>query len=353
MAIDWGEMSMHKDLHLVLGDVLDTDTLVRAGADGAHTIVIFSDTGGASTEVGRKNMQANLIVRSLNVLGQVTANVRVIAELTDTTVVEHFGLCTRAEWEDMGAAPVTTRELDRRASLQVAMEKQGVPSAEAHAIIRHNSLEMARIQSMQKIANEATVKESKERSMLEDDHAGLIQDSLTYHLAPVYTSGHIVLSNFTELLLCQAYFNPPIVEVINAMLSSSIELESGGCLVQVPVPMKWLDQSARPEARTWQSLFSYLLQLDVLAVGLYRVGWQTREGLNAGLDENSGCERHSYPVTNPSPGICLFAFDRVFCLVRSQHMLDELTKNESGASPSSPLPKPAPAQKVGVEETDL
>jgi voltage-gated potassium channel Kch len=331
MATDWSEMAGHDDLHLVLGDVLDTDTLVRAGAALAHTIVIFSDMNGSSTEEGRKNMQANLIVKALNVLGEVTAQVRVIAELTDTTVVDHFGLCTRAEWEEMGAQ-VTTREVERRNSLQQVMEAKGVPSEEAHAIIRHNSIEMARVQAMQKVV-QTPVALARE-NMLEDEHQGLVKDTLTYHLAPVYTCGNIVLSSFTELLLCQAFFNPPIVEVINAMLTSSMDVGGGGCLVQVPVPAKWLAANPMTADRTWKNVFSYLLKLDVLAVALYRTGWQTREGLKGKLDASSGCERHSYPVTNPPPGLVLFDFDRIFCMVRSQTVLDSLSAAVPQASES-------------------
>ena len=86
----------------------------------------------------------------------------------------------------------------------------------------------------------------------------------------------------------------------------------------------------------------------MLAVALYRVGWQTREGLAAGLDQNSGCERHSYPVTNPSPGVCLFPFDRIFCLVRSQETLEKLTKNESGVPLSSSA---LPATSLQLDQT--
>jgi len=162
----------------------------------------------------------------------------------------------------------------------------------------------------------------------------LVKDSLTYHLAPVYTCGNIVLSSFTELLLCQAFFNPPIVEVINAMLTSSMDVGGGGCLVQVPVPAKWLAANPMTADRTWKNVFSYLLKLDVLAVALYRTGWQTREGLKGKLDASSGCERHSYPVTNPPPGLVLFDFDRIFCMVRSQTVLDSLSAAVPQASES-------------------
>eukprot|EP00638_Chattonella_subsalsa_P009558 CAMPEP_0117734568 /NCGR_PEP_ID=MMETSP0947-20121206/761_1 /TAXON_ID=44440 /ORGANISM="Chattonella subsalsa, Strain CCMP2191" /LENGTH=328 /DNA_ID=CAMNT_0005549391 /DNA_START=297 /DNA_END=1284 /DNA_ORIENTATION=+ len=116
-----------------------------------------------------------------------------------------------------------------------------------------------------------------------------------------YMSGDVVLGNFSELLLCQAYFNPHIIKVIYSLLSSTDEPSNGRTvfLAQVALPLNIFHQIAkemgggskpnepiRPPDRTphflpslpemettvrFRDVFRYLLEkYDAVVLGIFR-----------------------------------------------------------------------------------
>lgn len=126
----------------------------------------------------------------------------------------------------------------------------------------------------------------------------------------MYTAGEVYISSIIDTLTAQACYNPHIVTILQQILvgknfSGTNKFEealeqaygdkfSEGNIWQIPVPEEMVN-------KTFDLLFKFLLDRNLVALGLYRL---------PGAIDNS----YPYVSTNPSPSLNITMRDRVFVL---------------------------------------
>jgi len=124
---------------------------------------------------------------------------------------------------------------------------------------------------------------------------------------PIFASGSIYLSSMIDSLICQAYYNPSLITVLNQLIVGSAtpkhkdRLDSndirGSNLYHFPVPNAFVKQ-------TFEKIFEYLSKYQhIIPVALYRL-----PGANG--------NKAPYVVTNPDPETILTQYDVLFILAQ-------------------------------------
>lgn len=164
--IDWDDISEYSGVYVVIGEQTKLDDLMRAGIETAGTVLVMSDPshGRSYSSSG----DAEVIVTSL-VIEAFGKNLRLISEMNTPALIAHLAHSNPLQNKPQG----TRQRLIRRLTLQ-------------------------------SITSGAANREAIDPEYLLN-----------------YSAGDVVLTPFLESLLCMGYFNPYIIAVANALLSSS------------------------------------------------------------------------------------------------------------------------------------
>lgn len=126
----------------------------------------------------------------------------------------------------------------------------------------------------------------------------------------MYTAGEVYISSIIDTLTAQSCYNPSIVTILQQILVGRSEGNSNPLedfledrfkdefvqsnIWQIPVPEEMIN-------KTYDKLFKFLLEKQLVALGLYRL---------PGATDN----QYPYVCTNPTPTINIMMRDRVFVL---------------------------------------
>ncbi|GAM22319.1 hypothetical protein SAMD00019534_054940 [Acytostelium subglobosum LB1] len=117
-----------------------------------------------------------------------------------------------------------------------------------------------------------------------------------YYMAPSFASGNVFLSNIFDSLLCQSFFNPHLLAIIQILVGKSDHHRNSRAKVfQVDVPPEYI-------GHRFGYLFESLLNCGVICLALFRTK----------TDDSGGKFVH----TNPSASTMLRESDRLFILHR-------------------------------------
>jgi len=117
------------------------------------------------------------------------------------------------------------------------------------------------------------------------------------HLSRVFAGGHVFTESVLDKLLCEGYYNPRIIKLIELIC---LPAESGATIYLRPVP-------AVIANRSFFHLFdSFLRDQGVQAIGLYR----------SAKDSNN--QSVQYVLTNPPKELKVLETDAVFVLALRQ-----------------------------------
>jgi len=179
-----------------------------------------------------------------------------------------------------------------------------------------------------------------------DDQDGvMLYDDDDYRFTPQFASGELFTSSLLDTIVCQAFYNPQIVAVVNKLISSrdlkevtaavnkvtadiqigpgkkqSLDAVNSSSLYQVPIPKEF------HQGGKYGDMFKQMAAKGILPLGLYR-----------GVDpkSNIGVKMNTLPYvyTNPHEAVELFEHDRVFILstkpVHITHMsIEALTQQQ-------------------------
>lgn len=174
---------------------------------------------------------------------------------------------------------------------------------------------------------------------------GVVYEESDYRFTPQFACGELFTSSLLDTIICQAFYNPQIIAVVNRLISSRDQKEikavantaiqgsmgsvnrakldavSGSNLYQMPIPRE-LNRSA-----TYGDLFKMLAGKGILMLGLYR-------GVPPIINRGERMNVMPYVFTNPPPDTELFPCDRVFVLstkpIPSQSMsIQEMTNQQA------------------------
>jgi hypothetical protein len=341
--IDWEEIMAFEEIHLVCGCHDDTNTLYRAAVDKAHAVMIFSNRAETADE-DQSFVDSALILTALGVFAELQHDRRVLVELNDTTVIEHFGCVTRSVVE-------RAHNVDL---LVIEEEKQPVSptrrnSVEASALTRGLSVKdtgLAKIKAKSETPKRKNPKAANSEGQSVGDGERVVVNR-QHQLNPAYLSGDVVVSNVSSLLLCQAFFNPHIIGIISILVGAIMEEEDEGAddmakasMVQIKLPNDFMESAEKHVTRglvQWRfsDVFDYMMKNDVLPVALYRLGSESRDSLHldVGPMQREVMPTNSFLITNPLPDQMVGEHDLLCVLIYSRdtynrlRMLDEPFKN--------------------------
>mmetsp|Transcript_23872 Transcript_23872/g.35024 ORF Transcript_23872/g.35024 Transcript_23872/m.35024 type:complete len:1148 (-) Transcript_23872:179-3622(-) len=142
-----------------------------------------------------------------------------------------------------------------------------------------------------------------------------------YKFTPQFAAGTLFTSSMLDSIVCQAFYNPQIIRVLDKLISGTdcvedqknrnpllankrpkvgIQAVTGSALYQIPIPDNL-------ESKTYGSLFKHLCKDGILPLGLLR-------GVFTNMSMGAKSNKMSYVFTNPSKDTELFTCDRVFVL---------------------------------------
>ena len=130
------------------------------------------------------------------------------------------------------------------------------------------------------------------------------QINFDYNNSTLFAAGEVYISAIIDTLTCQSYYNPHIVTILQQILKGANVPDSE---VMIANPDLWqsnLWQISVPEeciSKTFEQLFLYFLEKDLICLGLYRLKGTTDNDL-------------PYVYTNPSPDTYVTHKDKVFIL---------------------------------------
>mmetsp|Transcript_33509 Transcript_33509/g.76593 ORF Transcript_33509/g.76593 Transcript_33509/m.76593 type:complete len:291 (-) Transcript_33509:344-1216(-) len=128
-----------------------------------------------------------------------------------------------------------------------------------------------------------------------------------------YAAGTVLQSGFSIVMLCQSYYNPLAVGIINCLIKggkcngSAVDPTKSvvGSMPGRAVVVKQVDVPPSFVGRRYKELFAQFLSVeDMLPLGLYR-----------GTKEPTLQNTSPYVYTNPEASAVLYSGDRVFVLV--------------------------------------
>jgi hypothetical protein len=149
-----------------------------------------------------------------------------------------------------------------------------------------------------------------------DPESGINAGELDYKFTPAFAAGQLFISSLLDTIVCQAFYNPDIINVLNQLLigfqeqkeydtnlnklKSSKNQIPGSSLYQIQIPEGL-------ESRTYGSLFKFLAARHVIPLGLYR-------GIFSNTNSGPKGNRQSFVFTNPPKDTELFTCDKVYVL---------------------------------------
>ncbi len=195
-------------------------------------------------------------------------------------------------------------------------------SGEAEALVDSDAI--FTFQSVKKMNEQALIV----LEIVRHQNVGYITNSTAnedYKFSPLFASGMLFTSSFLDALVCQSFYNPKIIRVLNELISgvdgkimnhklkkkTNLNTVESSSLYQIPIPDNL-------ESKTYGSLYKHLSKQKMIPCGLYRgIFPQTRTG-----------PKHNsmpYVFTNPSRDTELFSCDKVF--VFSQNPITNTKSN--------------------------
>jgi hypothetical protein len=252
----WKRINTFPGVHLIKGIPQQEEDLARANVRESQGVILVSGKSEADAELVQ--IDSNTLLSAVNVqtmLASSKHDVRMVGELNDEDHIEHYGVISEVR---------ATLQTGRRSS-------RAVSQREAALGLQH------------------------------------------YELNRSYAAGDIVLANFPELLLCQAFFNSHIISVMHEMLSGAMSSSEHAheplpgeqtpshlnanikrsCLVQVKVPDTFWKLVKRRELKdkTFSTLMEFLLdKYDALPIAVYhtdRQGLELTRAARAALASDS------------------------------------------------------------------
>eukprot|EP01133_Synstelium_polycarpum_P007024 gene7024-8165_t len=116
-----------------------------------------------------------------------------------------------------------------------------------------------------------------------------------YYLSPSFASGNVFLGTVFDSLLCQCYFNPHLLPIIQILFGRSESSTTKMKILQTELPERFI--GAR-----FGFLFEVLMDCNIVCLGLFRCP--------------SGKVEEGFVSTNPSSNTVLNAEDKLFILIR-------------------------------------
>lgn len=158
-----------------------------------------------------------------------------------------------------------------------------------------------------------------------------------YHFSEYFVSGQVFASSMLDSLLCQYFYNPYLSFIIKALISGDKPNNKGKekstfalylLLVnthfyQIAVPEEYAE-------KPYSSLFDYLLQYRIIAIGLYR-------------HSHTQNAPASYVYTNPRPDTVVYEKDKVYVMAAREpvirgHTFSTVLSTSTPPDMSSPYP---------------
>ena len=130
------------------------------------------------------------------------------------------------------------------------------------------------------------------------------QAEFDYRFSTLYAAGEVYISAIIDTLTCQAYYNPHIVTILQQILKCTSSPDNEVMMANPDLCQSNLWQISVPEeciGIKWEELFLYLLEKDLIWLGLYRLKGTTDNDL-------------PYVYTNPNPDTFITHKDKVFIL---------------------------------------
>jgi hypothetical protein len=166
-----------------------------------------------------------------------------------------------------------------------------------------------------------------------DQDMSLASGEVHYRFTPQFASGALFTSSLLDTIVCQAFYNPLVIKVVNKLISgiehkdyNEIAATAGSSLVkprglaavissslyQIPIPDDL-------ESHTYGALYKHLSKKDIVPVGIFRGVF---EQMKTGPKSN----KMSYVFTNPPKDTELFSCDKIFVLSQKSPFVDKKGK---------------------------
>jgi hypothetical protein len=130
------------------------------------------------------------------------------------------------------------------------------------------------------------------------------QINFDYKYTTLFAAGEVYISTIIDTLTCQSYYNPHIVTILQQILKGANVPDSEVMIANPDLCQSNLWQIWVPEEclnKTFEQLFLYFLEKDLICLGLYRLKGTTDNDL-------------PYVYTNPEPETLVTHKDKVFIL---------------------------------------
>ena len=128
------------------------------------------------------------------------------------------------------------------------------------------------------------------------------QTDFDYRFSTLYAAGEVYISAIIDTLTCQSYYNPHIVTILQQILKYTSSPDNEVMMANPDLCQSNLWQIPVPEeciGKTWEELFLYYLERDLICLGLYRLKGTTDNDL-------------PYVYTNPDPETFITHKDKAF-----------------------------------------
>ena len=154
-----------------------------------------------------------------------------------------------------------------------------------------------------------------------DQENNIASGDVHYRFTPQFASGALFTSSLLDTIVCQAYYNPLIIKVMNKLISGiehkdyneiaaaagttqikpkGLAAVLGSSLYQIPIPDDL-------ESHTYGALFKHLAKSDIIPLGSFR-------GVFIQMKTGPKANKLPYVFTNPPADTELFSCDKVFVL---------------------------------------
>lgn len=151
-----------------------------------------------------------------------------------------------------------------------------------------------------------------------------------YKFTPQFASGALFTSSLLDTIVCQAFYNPLIIKVINKLISGiehkdyneiaasagttqikpkGLAAITGSSLYQINIPEDL-------ESHTYGALYKHLAKVDMIPLGIFR-------GIFNQMKTGPKANKMSYVFTNPPKDTELFSCDKIFVLSQKPQFSDK------------------------------
>jgi hypothetical protein len=166
-----------------------------------------------------------------------------------------------------------------------------------------------------------------------DQDLSLSSGDVHYRFTPQFASGALFTSSLLDTIVCQAYYNPLIIRVINKLISGiehkdyneiaasagtttvkprGLAAMNGSSLYQISIPDDL-------ESHTYGALYKHLAKNDIIPLGIFR-------GVFTQMKTGPKANKMSYVFTNPPKDTELFSCDKVFVLAQKSPFTNAKSK---------------------------